>query len=343
MGKYKRAGDIKVGVVGYGASFNMGRAHMTEMKKAGMTPVAVADLDASRLAVARADFPGIATYGSMAEMLKKSDVQLVTLITPHNTHTALALEVLRSGRHVVSEKPLAITTAQCDAMIATAKKKGVILSTYHNRHWDGSIMEVLRQIKAGVIGEVVRVEAHMGAWEKPGDWWRTSKSISGGILYDWGVHLLEYSLQIVDSEITEVTGFAKNGYWAPQTPWKKDTTEDEGFAVVRFANGKWVTLAISGIDSNPKRGMLEITGTDGTYIMNYNDWETVTHQDRRTIITKGKNPPAEGWRFYQNIVDHLVKGEPLVITGQWARRPIHILDLACRSAALGRSVKPKYK
>jgi len=343
MRKYRSAADIKVGVVGYGSSFNMGRSHMNEMKKAGMTPVAVADLDPARLEAAKADFPGIETYSSLTQMLKKSSVDLVTLITPHDSHAPLALQALKAGRHVVSEKPLAITTGQCDAMIAAAKRSGVILSTYHNRHWDGSIMEALRQIRAGTIGEVIRIEAHMGAWDKPRDWWRSSKSISGGILYDWGVHLLEYSFQIIRSDIQEVTGFHHTGFWGPKTPWKKDTIEDEGFAVVRFASGQWLTLTISAIDSNPKRGMLEITGTEGTYIMSYSEWETIGHQGDRTVITKGKNPPAEGWRFYQNIVDHLVEGEKLVITGEWARRPIHVLDLACRSAKAGRTLKAKYK
>jgi scyllo-inositol 2-dehydrogenase (NADP+) len=343
MGKKTKASEIKVGVVGYGASFNMGKAHLAEMKQAGMTPVGVADIDPARLKVAKADYPEVQTYGSLKEMLRKSDVDLVTVITPHNTHTDLALEALRAGRHVVTEKPFAISTAQCDALIAAARKSGVLLSTYHNRHWDGSIMEVLRQLRAGAIGEVVRVEAHMGNWEKPRDWWRSSKTISGGILYDWGVHLLEYSLQVIPSEIVEVAGFSTGGYWGPQIKWKADASEDEGFAVVRFASGQWLTLMITSLDSNPKRGMLEITGTEGSYIMNYSDWETTTHKGGRTVITKGKNPPSEGWRFYQNIVAHLVKGEKLVITPQWARRPIHILDLACRSAEKGSSLKAKYQ
>ena len=66
-------------------------------------------------------------------------------------------------------------------------------------------------------------------------------------------------------------------------------------------------------------------------------------KDGRTIVTQGKNPPSEGWRFYQNVCDHLVKGEKLVITPEWARRPIHILDLACRSARKGVTLKTKYK
>jgi scyllo-inositol 2-dehydrogenase (NADP+) len=344
MAKYKTAGDIHVGVVGYGAAFNIGRTHLTDMKNAGMTPVAMADADPARQAAAREDFPGIAAFSTLGEMLRKTDAHLVAIVTPHNTHAKLALEALRAGRSVVSEKPQSITTADCDRMIAAAKQRGLVLSTYHNRHWDGNIMEAVRQIRAGAIGDVVRVEAHFGSHGQPQDWWRTSRSISGGILYDWGVHLLEYSLQIIQSDIVEVAGFAKKGYWAPMTRWKDDTVEDEGFAVVRFAGGQWLTLTITSLDSNPKRGMIEVTGTKGTYIFGYHDWETIQPRpDGRTVITKGKNPPSEGWRFYQNVADHLVKGEKLVITPEWARRPIHILDLACRSAQKGVTLKAKYK
>ncbi|MEI8315642.1 MAG: Gfo/Idh/MocA family oxidoreductase, partial [Verrucomicrobiota bacterium] len=100
MKRFSKASDIKVGVVGYGGAFNMGKAHLSEMKRAGMTPVAVAELDPTRLEVATKDFPGIQTYRSLTEMLKKSDVNLATMITPHNTHAPLGLEALRAGRHV---------------------------------------------------------------------------------------------------------------------------------------------------------------------------------------------------------------------------------------------------
>ncbi|MDP6040875.1 MAG: Gfo/Idh/MocA family oxidoreductase, partial [Candidatus Latescibacteria bacterium] len=177
MPKFKTPQDIKVGVIGYGGAFNMGRQHLTFMKQAGMNPVAVSELDAERLKVAEEEFPGIQTYNSVTKMLKDSDVNLVVIITPHNTHAKLALQCLRSGRHVISEKPLAITTAECDAMIREAKKRRLLLSTYHNRHWDGCVLEALKQIhQRKVIGDVYRIDAHMGGYNPPGDWWRGSKS-----------------------------------------------------------------------------------------------------------------------------------------------------------------------
>ena len=343
MKRFKKAEDIRVGVIGYGGAFNMGKHHLSAMESAGMTPIAVSDVDAERLEAAKADYPGIETFQSVTTMLNKCDVNLVTIITPHNTHAKLAAQCLNAGRHVVCEKPLAITTEECDRMIAAAKKNRVMLSTFHNRHWDGCALHAVKQIRSGVIGDVIRIEAHMGGYGKPGDWWRSSKSISGGILYDWGVHLLEYALQIMDADIVEVTGFAKTGFWASQTAWKDDTNEDEALAIARFADGRWLSLCLSAIDSNPKQKWLEITGTKGTYLFDGGAWETIVHQAGQTVVTRGQNPPGEGHKYYENVAAYLTKGTDLIITPEWARRPIHILDLACKSAKKGCSIRAKYR
>ena len=109
----------------------------------------------------------------------------------------------------------------------------------------------------------------------------------------------------------------------PRTAWKDDTIEDEGFLVVRFAGGQWVTLCITHIDSHPKDGLLEIMGTRGTYLFDQKKWKLVRQKGGKEVVTKGLNPPNQWWRFYRNIAEHLVKGQKLVITGEWARRPIH--------------------
>jgi scyllo-inositol 2-dehydrogenase (NADP+) len=209
---------------------------------------------------------------------------------------------------------------------------------------DGCILEALKLVKKEkVIGDIVRIECHMGGYGKPGDWWRTSRRISGGIMYDWGVHLLEYSLQLIDSPITEVSGFHHLGHWAPHTIWKGDSNEDEGFAVVRFKSGQWLTLCISSIDSKRKEGILEITGTKGSYVMEGDDARTFIHGDDRSITTKYfRNPPGQEHLYYKNVRDHLLKGTKLVITPEWSRRPIHILDLARRSAKSGKTLPAQH-
>lgn len=342
MSYFKSAKDIKVGVIGYGGAFNMGRVHLDGMQKAGMTPVAVSELDELRLKVAEQDFPGIETFTSVTEMLSRNDVNLVTIITPHNTHAKLGKQCLNAGRHIVCEKPLAITTKEVDSMIAAAKKNNVMLSTYHNRHWDGCILEALKHIRdKGEIGEVIGIDAHMTSYGKPGDWWRSSKTISGGILYDWGVHLLEYSLQLIDSEVTEVCGFAHNGFWAEKTRWKEDTNEDDAMAVVRFKSGQRLTLHFSTLDAKGKDGQLEIQGTKGTYTFDGTHFTIHKKSGNKTSIVTQPNPESQWDAYYQNVADYLTGKAELIIDGTWSRRPIHIIDLAIQSARKGKTLSAK--
>jgi predicted dehydrogenase len=345
MRTYASPAAIRVAVVGYGGAFNMGRQHLQEMKAAGMTPAAVAEIDPARLDVARTDFPGIATYATVDELLADASVDLVTVITPHNTHAELGLKIASAGRHVVLEKPMAITTAECDAMIEAGRRQNVVVSTYHNRHWDGWILRAIELFKSGALGDIVRIDLRMGSHSRPGDWWRSSRSISGGILYDWGVHLLEYSLQLIASPATEVSGYAWNGFWAAQPGfrWADDANEDEAQAVVRFASGQRLNLTITHLDAAPERGFIKIVGTKATHLIEWNSAETFTPQaDGRLVVERAPTSKSEGHKFYENIAAHLTKGEPLVITAEWARRPIHLLDLAAQSAKAGRALPVTY-
>ena len=268
MKTFAKPREIKVGVIGYGGAFNMGRLHLQQMKAAGMTPFAVCEIDPARLEVATTEFPGIETYSDLDAMLKRSDVNLITHITPHNLHYPLAVKCVKAGKHVVTEKPFVLNTREADALIKLAAKHKVMVSTYHNRHWDGWMLRAKQQIvDKGAIGDVFKVELHVGSYAMPREWWRTSKSISGGALYDWGVHLLEYALQVVPSEVTEVTGFAHSGYWESRAPanwpWKGDTNEDAATAIVRFKNGAFVNLSVSQLERDPASHFIAFHGTRG--------------------------------------------------------------------------------
>src|SRR5258707_759444 len=113
---------IRCGVIGYGGAFNMGKAHLGWMKAAGMDPVAACDMDSKRAAVAKEDYPDIRTFTDVAKLLKEGEVDLITIITPHNTHAPLALQCLEAGKHVITEKPFCLTVAEATAMIDAAKK-----------------------------------------------------------------------------------------------------------------------------------------------------------------------------------------------------------------------------
>jgi len=104
-----------------------------------------------------------------------------------------------------------------------------------------------------------------------------------------------------------------------------------------------VTLCISSIDSNAKKGQLEITGTTGSYVFSGGTWEMTQVRGSETVITKGTNRPCEYVKYYTNVAQHLMGKAKLIITPEWARRPIHIIDLGCKSAEKGTALKAKYR
>ena len=328
--------EIKVGTIGYGGAFNMGKHHLNDLcKNKGFVPAAVCDLDPNRVKVAETDFPGIETYTDVSEMLKKSEVELLVIILPHNVHAKVAIQCLSAGRHVVVEKPFAITVAECDQMIATAKKHRVMLSTYHNRHWDSNILTIMKHLPK--IGRPFRWESHAGGYNQPHDWWRSYKEVSGGIIYDWGAHFVEWMLQVMAYDMLEI-----NGYRVKEV-WKKFTNEDEMEAVVRFKGNAVASHTASDVCMAGK-DMIRITGTKGAIVATHGSVDVFTKDDKGNRVKTSVNmEPARNSDYYQNVHDHLFNGKKLVISPEWARRVIQVLNYSDISARKGTGVKPKYK
>ena len=255
----KKQEHFRVGVIGYSSAFNMGQLHLTSMaKNEGVEVAAVCELDAERRQVAEEDFPGIKTYGRVGAMLRNANLDLVTIITPHNTHAKLAVQCLNAGVHVVCEKPLAITSAEVKRIQAAAKKNKVLISTFHNRRWDGDFV-VLRDLilKEQIIGRVFRIEAGFYGYGEQGTWWRANRKISGGAIYDWGAHFTDWILNIVPEKIASVSGFqVKN------PAWKKYDNEDHSEYTLRFHSGCTVTLTMSNLSMSP-RPRWRVLGTKG--------------------------------------------------------------------------------
>jgi predicted dehydrogenase len=344
--RLRNASDIKVGLVGYGPSYGMGKIHLEEARQAGMTPVAVVARRPERQNAARADFPGIEVFSSLDKMLERSEANLVVIATPHHTHARLACRALRAGRHVLCEKPMALTTAECNAMMAAARKASRVLAVYHNRHWDRHIVNAVAHVRSGLIGKIVRIEARVGSRAKPADNWYSHEPEHGSITYCWGPHLIEYVLQLVDSEIVEVSGFAHRGFWSAQSKWGRACIEDEAALVVRFANGVWLSLVATAIDCNPRGSILDITGTRGSYVVNWACNELTRPVGGRIVRTRFENKPGPHWsqgrRLYENLAACLTRGTRLAVTPEWGRRIVHVLELGSRSARRGSALRASY-
>jgi predicted dehydrogenase len=234
------------GIIGYGGQFSMGHEHAVYLSATGkMKPVAFCEIDPKRLEHARNDYPDAAHYDGIDALLKNPEVEGVSIITPHNNHFDLARSALEAGRHVVVEKPICITVGQVDELISLAKKGGKMVSAYHNRRWDGDILSIRSLIQKGVIGEVFHVEVQLGNFQHPGKTWRSDKKVSGGCFYDWGVHLVDYALQIITAPIDSVTGFFFKKVWDV-------SNEDHTEVVIRFKDGQYGNVCVSTIDAAPR-------------------------------------------------------------------------------------------
>lgn len=326
----KQPKTFRVGTIGYGGAFNMGKTHLESLQKnEGFIPAAVCDLDAARVEVAHTDFPGIETYTNVAQMLKKANLDLVIIITPHNTHAPLALQCLKAGVGVVVEKPMAITTKEVTEMCAEAKKRKLFLSTFHNRRWDGDFMALKKIVADGVIGRIFRIEAGFYGYRKQGKWWRSIKEVSGGNVYDWGAHFTDWILGIKTEKITSVQGMT-----VKNAEWNDYTNEDHSEVHVHFADGCWSTLTISNLAAVDKNRWV-ICGEKGSITAGHDKW--IVKEWHRGRITTSEVPfDKSNWDgYYANVAAHLTKKEPLSVTPESAARVIGVLDTALASAAKG--------
>ena len=143
--------------------------------------------------------------------------------------------------------------------------------------------------------------------------------------------------------MTEVFGWATSGFWAADSPWKDDTNEDEALAVVRFDGGAVYSLRVSQIDADPEPFMMKVVGTRGTISFSPHGRYRLVHPDGAdTFIAENDNPKPEWQKFYENLAGYFTGRESLVIDAQLAMRPIHVLDLADRSAREGRALPTKH-
>ena len=186
------------------------------------------------------------------------------------------------------------------------------------------------------IGRPFRFEAFVGSYRQPREWWRSYRKITGGTIFDWGAHFIEWMLQVMPYEMTEISGFQVDEIW------KGTDTQDEVEAVVRF-KGDAVGSYTESFAAAAGKPEIRICGTEGAILATKQ--QVTIHKAQKNGTQTTKTVPMlarQGEAFYTNIGDHLYRSKPLVITPELGRRVIQILDFACKSARQGKALKAKY-
>ena len=299
---------------------------------------------------------GVATYATLDQFLADPGVELVIIATPHDTHAELAVAALAAGKHVVVDKPLAITLAEADRMVAAAERAGKVLSAFHNRRWDWDYLTVKQALDGGLIGKPYLFETAVLNYREPRDTWRAAPATMGSLVHDWGAHLVDHALQLVPSPVASV-------YCRIARPRPLPTIGNYARLDLTFADGTLYAIETGNLARAPKprwyvlgdTGSLIKHGLDPqerAFLATGNPDDAVElPEERARVTTTAAGLPAElvldaargSWTgYYANISAHLNEGAPLAVTAAQARAVIRILDAAVRSADSGEVIALQY-
>ncbi|MHC5216400.1 Gfo/Idh/MocA family protein [Enterococcus sp. LJL128] len=189
---------IKLAVIGYGG---MGSYHVETILKneTAIEVVGIYDILTDRKEAAAEK--GWYCFSDLEELLADEAVEAVLIATPNDSHKDLAVTALRAGKHVVCEKPVTLNVAELDEILSVAEETGNTFMVHQNRRWDPDFLIIRELYKKQQIGELFQIESRVhGGNGIPGDW-RHLKKHGGGMALDWGVHLFDQLLWLIDSPI----------------------------------------------------------------------------------------------------------------------------------------------
>jgi len=181
--------DIQLGIIGYGG---MGKWHAKNAPRAGVKIAAVCDIDEQKIEEGIKD--GFVTYSSAEELLADLNVNTVILTVPNHLHKEMCLKAAAAGKNVITEKPAALSVAELDEMEAACKKAGVFFTAHQNRRWDKDMLIIKKIYDEGMVGKIFTIESKLHSANGYMHEWHLYKKYGGGMLYDWGPHLIDQLL-----------------------------------------------------------------------------------------------------------------------------------------------------
>lgn len=245
---------VRTGLIGFGYAGRTFHAPLLRTTpELALTAVASSKPDAVHTALG----PGVAVHADPAELLQRSDIELVVIATPNASHHPLALAALRAGKAVVVDKPFALDATQAEELVREAEQRGQLLSVFHNRRWDGDFLTVRDLIAGGRLGRIVHAELHFDRFRaQVRERWRESAEAGGGLWIDLGPHLLDQALQLFGPPLAIHADIAALRDGAAADDWFE--------AQLRYAHGLRVTLHASALAAHPGPRFV-LHGTEGGY------------------------------------------------------------------------------
>lgn len=324
---------MRVGLLAYGA---IGHEHNQAIQSVpGWEQTAVCDVNPDRIAAARELAPSAQGFTDATEMLDSGLVDLVVISTPPNTHYEWARASLERGIHVVLEKPMALTAAQCDEVLRLAQDKDLTLVVYQNRRFDPDYVTMRRLIRGGAIGEVFSYEGFVGGYSRPCDYWHSDAAVSGGAIFDWGSHYIDQILDLFGTDIAHVTGVNHKLHW------HHTTNADHAEVTITFTDGRQARFINSDLAA-ARRPKFYALGTEGAIV---GDWDPAAEPavadlpallslhipgaPPQTVVLDDVSP----FTFHHELAAHLASGAAMQVLPVNSRNVVAVMEAAEQSAA----------
>ncbi|GAB2680031.1 Gfo/Idh/MocA family protein [Nocardia goodfellowii] len=342
--------SLEVAVIGYGLAGSVFHAPLIAAEPR-LRVAAVVTGSAERAAQAEREHPGVRVFPDADALFADlSGIDLVVIATPNRTHAPLAHRALTAGVPVVVDKPFAVTAADAEALVAQAQQRGVLLSVFQNRRWDGDFLTVRELIDTGRLGAVRRFESRFERWRPvpKGGWREVGDAADGaGILLDLGPHLVDQALTLF--------GPVREVYCELDRRRDGIRTDDDAFLALTHDSGVRSHLWMSAV--TPQLGpRFRVLGSESGYV-------TYGLDPQEAALRAGRRPGEGPWgavesdawgmlgadpdlepyptragdypAFYTAMADALLDGAPVPVDPRDAVTALRILESARDSAATG--------
>ena len=334
--------SIRVGLLAYGA---IGHEHNLALSATpGLVLTAVCDAKPERIAAALELAPDAQPFDDATAMLDSGLIDLVVISTPPNSHFEWAQRALERGLHVVLEKPMALTTSQCDELIALAERQGRLLVVYQNRRFDRDFVTISQAVASGQIGEVFHIDTFVGGHREPCSYWHSDAAVSGGAIFDWGSHYIDQILAMIPQPVSHVSCVNH------KRRWHHATNADHASVTITFADGTQATFVNSDLAA-ARPPKYHLFGTHGSIVGEWDSRAEPDVADLPAILTLHRpgTPTAAitlldvpDYQFHAELADYLANGRPMRVTTQQSRDVVAVMQAAEESAlANGRPVEPR--
>ncbi|MCL5269495.1 MAG: Gfo/Idh/MocA family oxidoreductase [bacterium] len=343
--------EVRIGIIGMGNIGNFHANHFFKglIKRARLT--AVADVRPAALERYRNDYK---TFDSSGALIRSGEVDAVIIGTPHYDHTAIGIDALEQGLHVMVEKPISVHKADCERLIAAHRgREAQVFTADFQMRTSPTYQRIKRLIDGGELGEIRRVNWIITCWFRSNayyassEWRATWGGEGGGVLLNQCPHNLDL-MQFFFGLPSRVRGFCNWGKYHPIE------VEDEVTAYLEYPNGA-TGVFITTTGEAPGSDRLEIAGDQGKLILE-NGARTFTRNEipsgkfcRETrdlfgvppvwnvqipVPTGGISHPA----MIQNFVNAILDGEPLIVRAEEGIRSIELANAILYSAWTGATV-----